>query len=104
MQLRFNKRARAEFLRLVDVFAEFAGPMSANKFIARVQACGESLMKYPTSGHPEPLLSSCRLLYRAKTINENYRMIYRVTQTTIWIVDIWDRRRDPLKLVKRIAP
>ena len=103
MLLRFNKRAREEFLRLVDIFCEYAGNKAADRFIERVQSCGESIRKFPTSSHPEPLLSECKYLYRAKSINENYRLIYRVTQTTIWIVDIWDRRRDPEKLVKRIT-
>lgn len=63
MQIRFTKKGREEFLKIISVFSEFAGTRSANK---------------------------------------NYRMIYHVTKNTIWIVDVWDRRNDPSKLVSRI--
>ena len=60
------------------------------------------LLKHPFIGHPETLLSNRSRDYRAISINKNYRMIYHVTKNTIWIVDVWDRRNDPSKLVSRI--
>lgn len=102
MKLRFTKQARQEFLQIVDVFIEFAGERNANKFITKMNLCGERLLKQPLSGHPEELLAGRKRLYRSLSINANYRLIYHVTSTTIWIVDIWDRRRDPLKLAERI--
>ena len=39
---RFLKQAREEFLRIVSVFAEYAGPRSAEKFIKRVNDRGET--------------------------------------------------------------
>ena len=76
MQLQFTKQAREEYLRIVSVFAEFA--------------------------HPETLLSDRKRMYRSISINKNYYFIYHVTKTTIWIVDIWDRRQNPAKLTARI--
>ena len=102
MQLRFTKRARHEFLRIVDIYVEYAGQRAADKFIDKTKACGEAILKYPTAGHPEPLLLGNKKLYRAKSITENYRIIYHVTNTTIWVDDIWDRRRDPSKLTNRL--
>ena len=67
MQLRFTKRARTEFLRIVDVYAEYAGQRSADRFIDKMRKCSEEILKYP-----------------------------------VWIDDIWDGRRNPAKLVKRI--
>ncbi|MBQ8466221.1 MAG: type II toxin-antitoxin system RelE/ParE family toxin [Prevotella sp.] len=72
-------------MRIVSVFAEFAGPLSANKFIERVRERGAILLKHPEVGHPE-----------------NYRFIYHITKTTIWIVDIWDRRNNPARLKARV--
>ena len=102
MQLRFTKRARTEFLRIVDVYAEYAGQRSADKFIDKMRKCGESILKYPTASHPEMLLEGRKRLYRSKTLTENYRVIYHVTGTSVWIDDIWDGRRNPARLVKRI--
>lgn len=103
MRLQFTKRARLEFLRIVDVYAEYAGQRSADKFIDKVDRCIKDIMIYPTANHPEALLLDRRFLYRAKTITDNYRIIYHVTSATIWIDDIWDRRCHPAKLTKRIG-
>lgn len=102
MKLQFTKQAREEYLRIVSVFAEFAGTRSANLFIERVRDRGTTLLKHPEIGHPESLLADRDRLYRSISINKNYSFIYHVTKTTIWIVDIWDRRRDPAKLTARI--
>ena len=58
--------------------------------------------KHPEVGHPETLLSDRKRMYRSISINKNYYFIYHVTKTTIWIVDIWDRRQNPAKLTARI--
>lgn len=57
MKLQFTKQAREEYLRIVSVFAEFAGTRSANLFIERVRDRGASLLKQPEMGHPESLLA-----------------------------------------------
>ena len=102
MKLRFTKQARIAFLQIVDIFVEYAGQRPANLFIEKTNQCDNKLLKYPHTGHPEELLADRKRLYRTISINTNYRLIYHVTSTTIWIVDVWDRRRDPLKLTKRI--
>ena len=102
MKLQFIKQAREEFLRIVSVFAEYAGPRSADKFIKRVNDRGATLLKYPEIGHPEMLLADRQRKYRSISLNTNYSLVYYMTMTTIWIVDIWDRRKDPAKLVSRI--
>ena len=102
MQIQFTKLAREEFLRIVSVFAEFAGARSANLFVERVRERGATLLKYPEIGHPETLLSDRKRLYRSISINKNYYFIYHVTKTTIWIVDIWDRRQNPARLTARV--
>ena len=102
MKLQFTKQAREEYLRIVSVFAEFAGTRSANLFIERVRDRGTTLMKHPEVGHPETLLSGRNRMYRSISVNKNYSFIYHVTKTTIWIVDIWDRRQNPTRLAARI--
>ena len=102
MKLQFTKQAREEFLRIVSVFAEYAGPRSADKFIKRVNDRGATLLKYPEIEHPEMLLADRQRKYRSISLNTNYSLVYYMTMTTIWIVDIWDRRKDPAKLVSRI--
>ena len=72
MKLQFTKQAREEFLRIVSVFAEYAGPRSAEKFIKRVNDRGETLLKHPEIGHPEMLLADRQYKYRSISLNTNY--------------------------------
>jgi plasmid stabilization system protein ParE len=102
MQVRFTTEARNELKRILDVFIEYAGPMSAEKFGNLVDDQIAILLKYPEAGHPEPLLANHKYLFRSKSINKNYRIIYLVYEDTLWIYDFWDRRRDPQWLKERI--
>ena len=102
MKVRFNKPAKQEFLRIVSVFVDYAGQIYADRFIDKVVDIAGQLSKFPYIGHPEQLLAGRKRLYRAIPINENYRIIYYVSATTVWLVDIWDRRRNQERLEKRI--
>ena len=102
MQYRITKPAQKALLRIYDIFIEFAGQRNADNIIERVDERLAELQKFPLSGHPEELLRGRQRDYRWVSINLNYRMIYYVTKTTIWIVDFWDRRQNPETLKRRI--
>ncbi len=102
MQVRFTTEARNELRRIIDIYVEYAGPMSAEKFGNLVDDQITKLVNHPEIGHPEPLLADLKYQFRAKSINKNYRIIYLVYEDTLWIYDFWDRRRDPVKLKERI--
>ena len=80
------------------------GPMTANKMYQKTENIAEDLAKWPTSGYPEQLLLERRPLYRARTINDRFRIIYRYDEEKdmVYIEDIWDTRRNPEKLEKRM--
>ena len=102
MQYKITKQAQETLMQIYDVFLEFAGQRNADKIIERVDDRLNTLLKHPYIGHPEMLLADRKRVYRAVSINKNYRMIYYTTRKTIWIVDFWDRRRDPAKLAWRV--
>ena len=70
----------------------------------RINSIAENLRKWPTSGFPEPLLKNSPRLYRSKHINKRFKLIYRFEEDRemVYIEDIWDTRRAPQNLVKRI--
>ena len=103
-QVKWQKRAERELYRyLVNGFLEF-GETTANKFAARVAYLSNELGKFPEIGFPEPLLKGRRKLYRAYHINKRFKLIYyyAVGTDTIHIADIWDTKREPSTLAKRI--
>ena len=80
------------------------GIMTANKTDHIIGEIEQDLSKWPTAGFPEPLLKGTAHLYRARHINKRYKLIYRYEETTdiVYIEDIWDTRRNPESLKKRI--
>lgn len=102
MRYRITKPAQQAFEHIYDTFFEFAGKRYADQMVDRVDDRLNTLLKHPFIGHPETLLSNRSRDYRAISINKNYRMIYYVSNDTIWIVDFWDRRNNPAKLLLRV--
>ena len=52
MQVRFTTEARLELRRILDLFLEYAGPMSAEKFGKSVDDQIAKLVRYPEIGQP----------------------------------------------------
>ena len=103
-QVKWQKRAERELYRyLVKGFQEF-GETTANKFAARAGYISKELERFPETGFPEPLLKDRKKLYRAFHINRRFKLIYYYATTSdiVHIADIWDTRREPSTLAKRI--
>ena len=103
-KVKWQKRAERELYRyLVKGFIEF-GEKTANKFADRVSHISHELEKYPEIGYPEPLLKDRKKFYRTYHINKRFDIIYYYSKSTdtVHISDIWDTRREPSSLSKRI--
>ena len=87
----------------LDGLMEF-GQTTARKTAQTLEDITDDLAKWPTAGFPEPLLKGAAHFYRARHINKRYKLIYRYEETTdiVYIEDIWDTRRNPENLKKRI--
>ena len=103
-QIKWQKRAEKELYRLlVKGFIEF-GEHTANNFVSKVASINRDLSRFPEIGYPEPLLKDRKKLYRARHIISRFKIIYHydIVNDIVHVADIWDTRRDPLKLAKRI--
>lgn len=103
-EVKWQKRAECEIYRLlVKGFLEF-GEGTANNFANKVAQLNDYLSKYPETGFPEPLLVERKRLYRARHILKRFKLIYYYSESsdTVHVADIWDTRREPAKLAKRI--
>ena len=80
------------------------GSTVANETAQKIQDIEDSLLRWPESGVPEPLLRGYFPVYRSKHINKRYKLIYWYDEAEdrVVIEDIWDTRRAPQNLVKRI--
>ena len=103
-QIKWQKRAEKELYRLlVKGFIEF-GEHTANNFVSKVASINRDLSRFLEIGYLEPLLKERKRLYRSRHILNRFKVIYYYSESsdTIHVVDIWDMRREPAKLEKRI--
>lgn len=77
-----------------------AGTSIANKIKLKIFTSTGQLAHHPYSGSPETLLNIKDIDYRY-VISGNYKIIYKVHSSIIYITDIFDCRQDPDKIPSR---
>ena len=65
------------------------------KFYTRILDYEKLLQSNPGMGKKEPLLEKEPEGYRSLVVHPNYKLVYYVDGDTIYIVDLWDTRREP---------
>ena len=78
----------------------------ANKTAQKIRMIEEHLAKYPTTGFIEQLLKDkTEYVFRSWHINIRFKIVYRYDEEAdvVVIEDIWDTRRSPQNLTKRIG-
>ncbi len=94
---------------MLDYHIEYAlaefGKKTALRWRREIEAFEEQMKKYPESYTPEALLRGKPVLYRSRHLmNRRFKLIhyYNESTDTVHVVDIWDTRMNPSKLIKRI--
>lgn len=104
MKCNWTKRAILEYKKVIKYIYDEYGFNSAQKFISSVEHLDSSLAEYPEIGSPEQLLQGrIKYLYRSHTVGTHNKLVYTISKEgIITIVDMWDMRRNPNRLAKRI--
>ena len=100
----WNKQAEQEWRkRLLYGLDEF-GQTTAIKFVQRTNYIISTIRHYPRIGTPEPLLRGRKRGYRQYHLIGPLKIIYYYIERTdtIRIADVWDTRREPSKLIRRV--
>lgn len=71
------------------------GKKRKEDFQNEVNHIGLLLCQNPHLGSPEPYLADRPLLYRSVVVGHLNKIVYRVLDDRIEIVDFWDTRREP---------
>ena len=88
LKLCYSQSFRRDIARLTDYLTRVAGEQTANAFAIRLKARCEGLPRAPGKGAPYGRKPDVR------KINEGpYKIFYRVTETEIVILRLWDGRR-----------
>lgn len=104
MEVKWYEKAQQHWDEQLAYCAETFGRQTALKSIQTVEEKIESLCRFPESGTPEPLLKDEKQLYRFVHIQKRIKLIYRYDkrQQTIYIVDVWNTRMSPQRLLERM--
>ena len=78
------------------------GKRSRDKFLFKVRETKELLSFSPSLGPVEPLLADRATTYRSVVVARQNKMVYRISDDCIEIVDFWDCRREPKALVDQM--
>lgn len=101
-QIHWSKRAERSYGKIIDYIAAQFGKPRARKYVTGVYTEVEKLPANPRLGQVEPLLEAARHEFRRLVIEDLTKVIYRITDTSIEIVDVWDTRQDPEELAARL--
>ncbi|MBQ8867284.1 MAG: type II toxin-antitoxin system RelE/ParE family toxin [Bacteroidaceae bacterium] len=98
----WRKKANRSRLNALLYGRKEFGLGAANRMNQRFEHCADLLAEHAYLGKVEPLLVGRRFEYRSIVVHEHYKMIYHVDKVRdiIYIVDLWDIRREPQQLTK----
>lgn len=100
----WNKQAENEWRKKMVYGLDEFGRTTAIRFVQRTNDIVNIIRKHPKAGLREPLLRNRKKTYRYFHLMGSLKLLYYYVESsdTIRIVDIWDSRREPSKLQRRI--
>lgn len=104
MQVIIRATAQRQLDKAIEQGEQMFGVAVATKFYNRFMEFVKRLSDNSELGFPEPLLAERHRKYRSIMINEHFKLVYYCdgSKDTIYIIDLWDTRREPQSLSRRI--
>ncbi len=97
MELVFTTQALHGFVETLDFARRYFNEEQVLKIEQEILGACETLLIQPYTGQLEPLLVHFGLNHR-RILVKHTKVIYRVENQTIYIIDIFDSRQDPSKM------
>jgi plasmid stabilization system protein ParE len=102
MKIKWYSEAQLNLDQTEDYIFNSFGPDSLVDFVDKVDQSVDTILHYPNIGSVEPLLADRALTYRSLVVGKLSKIVYRVDDDTIHIVDFWDCRREPEVLADQV--
>lgn len=100
MVIKWKKRAKAEYQKLIIYCLHEFGPFTAFHFQEKIDNRLCLLENFPCMGKIEPLLLGRRYEYRSLVVHKRLKLIYYVKDDVIYIANLWDTRKEPQRLTE----
>ena len=95
MKLVWYTKAKSTWYRtLLHIHAEF-GYRAALTSRKETSKASKQIVKFPQSGPIEPLLQPAEFEFRSVFCGTYNKLIYYISEESIYITDVWDTRREP---------
>lgn len=95
MNLEWSDQAIDSLRETARYIGQSFGVKARVRFRQEVHYVEGLLREHPHLGAPEPFLANRPLLYRSVVVGHLNKIVYRVLDDRIEIVDFWDTRREP---------
>jgi len=102
MEIIWAEEAFRAWQDTIDYIVEEFGVRAAEKFYKKTEEWQNVLSSSPKAGKIETLLNNRSRSYRSIVITRQNKLIYYIEGETIFIVDFWDTRREPLQQADKI--
>lgn len=102
MRIEITDRADAQVQATAEYIKEEFGRRAEQKFKDKFREVIRLLATNPYLGPIEPLLADLPQTYRSVVVGNLSKIVYRVEDETIHIVDFWDCRREPKALAEEV--
>lgn len=103
MRVETTPHAEAALANILDAVPNVYGKQTVQKFHARLRLYKELLADNPYMGKKEFNIHNNANSYRSIVVHPLFKLVYRVVDEVVYIVDIWDTRRSPENLVGRLG-
>jgi len=97
--IHWSIQAENSYGHIIDYMTDEFGATRTHRYIEKVHKEIDKLLKHPQLGPIEPWLEGSRYEFRQLVIEHLTKIIYRVTDNSIEIADVWDVRKNPKELV-----
>ena len=101
MKVEWSKHALKEIRRIFSWLESEAGGKTARRIVKALYNHADILATNPRIGQREELLDGLPVEFR-RLVDGNYKIVYTIDGTIVVIVDVWDCRRNPSALRRRV--
>ena len=94
--------AKQQIRQIAKYIRKEFGKTRRDEFMQELRQTRRLIESNPTIGPVDPLFVDCIVMYRSYVMNRLNKIVYRIVGDTIYIVALWDVRRDPVSLANEV--
>lgn len=102
MKVKWMPQAKWQVRDVARYIRKEFGKKVRDDFMKDIRESSRLIGHTPTVGQIEPLLVDCQDMYRSYVVNHLNKIIYRILDDCVEVVDFWDVRREPSTLAENI--